>query len=247
MPTVELIYDPDCPNVEKAREQLRRALAEAGLPLQWQEWNRAAPEAPNHAREYGSPTILVDGRDLAGLSPSEEVNSCRVYPDPDGRLMRVPAMEMIATALLQAKEGTPPAKGVTSSRNGWRAMLTVIPAAGAALLPWGTCPACWPAYVGLLSALGLGFIDYTPYLLPLTLVLLAVAVASLGYRAKGRGYKPLVLGMMAAGLVALSKFAFSSETGIWGGMGLLIAASVWNVWPRPKDRGGSCPACVAET
>lgn len=247
MPTLELIYDPDCPNVQRAREQLRLALAEAGLPLQWQEWNRADPEAPGYACQYGSPTFLVNGRDAAGVSPTEEANNCRVYPDAQGRLARVPTVEMLTTALSQAKGETPRAKGATSARKGWRAMLAVIPAAGTALLPWGTCPACWPAYVGVLSSLGLGFIDYTPYLLPLTLVFLAVAVASLGYRAKGRGYGPLILGVLAAGVVVLSKFAFSSETGTWGGIGLLIAASGWNSWPRPKERGGYCPACISKT
>ena len=29
-PRIELIYDPDCPNVERARERLRHAIAERG-------------------------------------------------------------------------------------------------------------------------------------------------------------------------------------------------------------------------
>ena len=29
-PKIELIYDPDCPNVERARERLRQAVAECG-------------------------------------------------------------------------------------------------------------------------------------------------------------------------------------------------------------------------
>jgi hypothetical protein len=247
MLTVELVYDPDCPNVQGAREQLRLALAEAGLPLQWQEWNRADPEAPSYARGYGSPTFLVNGRDVAGASLAEGANNCRVYPDAQGRLGRVPTVAMLAAALSRTKEETPRAKGGPSSRKGWRAMLAVLPAAGAALLPWGTCPACWPAYVGLLSALGLGVIDYTSYLLPLTLAFLAIALVPLGYRAKAGDYRPLALGVVAVLAVVVSKFVFSSETGAWAGTGLLVAASLWNSRPPTKNRGGSCAACATQT
>lgn len=34
----------------------------------------------------------------------------------------------------------------------WPSMLSVLPGVGVALLPIGTCPACWPAYAGLLGA-----------------------------------------------------------------------------------------------
>jgi hypothetical protein len=35
MPKVELIYDDDCPNVEAARQQLRRAFQELGQSPAW--------------------------------------------------------------------------------------------------------------------------------------------------------------------------------------------------------------------
>lgn len=120
MLTVELVYDPDCPNVQRAREQLRWALAKAGLPVQWQEWNRAAPEAPGYARQYGSPTFLVNGRDVAGVSPADGANNCRVYPDDQGRLARVPTVEMLTTALSQAIRETSRAERATSARKRWR-------------------------------------------------------------------------------------------------------------------------------
>ena len=44
-------------------------------------------------------------------------------------------------------------------------LAALLPAIGAALLPKLTCPACWPAYAAVLSALGVSFVDYTPYLL----------------------------------------------------------------------------------
>ncbi|MCZ7684627.1 MAG: hypothetical protein M5U28_39980 [Sandaracinaceae bacterium] len=64
MPTLELVYDRGCPHVEAARASLERACEQAGLPPRWTE--HSSDDAPPHARGYGSPTILVDGRDVAG-------------------------------------------------------------------------------------------------------------------------------------------------------------------------------------
>ena len=72
--------------------------------------------------------------------------SCRIYTNSAGEMGGVPPVKAIAAAL-----GTAPRR-----RSGWRGLLSVVPAVGASLLPVGACPACWPAYAGLLSALGLG-------------------------------------------------------------------------------------------
>jgi hypothetical protein len=66
MRRIELIYDMDCPNVESARGVLRDALAAEGLESEWAEWDRESGDSHEYAREYGSPTILVDGRDVSG-------------------------------------------------------------------------------------------------------------------------------------------------------------------------------------
>jgi mercuric ion transport protein len=114
-----------------------------------------------------------------------------------------------------------------------------LPVVGTAVLPKLVCPFCWPAYTGLLSFLGLGFINYTPYLLPLTLAFLLVAIVSLGYGAKiHRGYAPLLLGVLAAGMIITGKFLFASDWTLYGGLALLLGASLWNAWP-PRRR--ACP------
>lgn len=46
MASIELIYDSDCPNIEEARENLRRALSGLNLAAQWTEWNRGQPDTP---------------------------------------------------------------------------------------------------------------------------------------------------------------------------------------------------------
>ena len=89
---------------------------------------------------------------------------------------------------------------------------------------------CWPAYAAVLSALGVGFIDYTPYLLPLTLAFLGVTLAMLAWRPR-RGYAPLALGLAASAMVLVGKFLFDSDIAVYAGVALLVAASVWNAWP----------------
>lgn len=242
---VELIYDTNCPNVKKARLQLLRAFAESGLPPKWQEWDRGSPESPAHVRSYGSPTILVNGQDVASTLPSDGANRCRIYLDKNGKFRGVPSIETITSALLKTK-GVRTITGIDIKRkSSWYSILAVLPGICIALLPRLTCPACWSAYTGLLSSLGLGFVNYTPYLLPLTAIFLILAVASLGYRAKNRrGYSPFILGIFAGVIVVVGKFVFNSDLVMYGGIAILMGASLWNSWPRRRSNSGSCPACV---
>lgn len=245
MSDVELIYDRDCPNVEAARERLRSALMQAGFEAQWQEWERSDPQSPDYVKRYGSPTILVAGKDAGGASPGDG-KSCRVYADGSGRFSGVPSPEAIVSALFKTKKRPERSqRRVTSHTRGYRRILAALPALGAVLIPGVSCPACWPAYAGLLSSLGVGFVNYTPYLLPLTLLCLAVAVFSLGFRARRRhGFGPLCLGVVAALVVTMGKFLFTSKAAIYGGLVLLVGASIWNSWPRRVASGASCPDCV---
>ncbi len=119
-------------------------------------------------------------------------------------------------------------------------LASLLPAVGAALLPKLTCPACWPAYAALLSALGVGFIDYTPFLLPLTLVFLIVTLALLAWRPR-RGYAPLALGLLASAIVLIGNFFLDSDITTYAGVALLVGASTWNAWPRKSAISYKCP------
>ncbi len=123
-----------------------------------------------------------------------------------------------------------------------KGVLATAAAVAVALLPKVTCPACWPAYAGLLGALGVGAFNYTPYLLPLTLAGLAVALWALAFRARTRrGYGPFALGSVGAAVLLAGKFGLQSDGIMYAGIVLLIGASIWNAWPK---RPGPCPACV---
>src|SRR5258707_8490006 len=94
----------------------------------------------------------------------------------------------------------------------WKQSLLALPGVGVSILPKLACPACWPAYAGLLSSVGLGFLISTVYLLPLTVAFLVLGLAALVFRAnKRRGYGPFVFGSVAAGGVLSGKFAFESS------------------------------------
>jgi hypothetical protein len=114
----------------------------------------------------------------------------------------------------------------------WKKSLLALPGVGVSILPNLACPACWPAYAGLLSSVGLGFLISTVYLLPLTVAFLVLALTALVFRAnKRQGYGPFFLGLVAAGGVLLGKFAFGSNLIVYSALGLLVIASVWNAWP----------------
>lgn len=233
VPTVELIYDRGCPNVPQARENLLRALAQARLAPRWQEWNRADAEAPEHVRASGSPTILVEGKDVAGSNTSDAA-CCRIYTSGEGKHQGAPPVALIVTALA----------GKSGAGSFGRGAVPLLPAIGTALMPKLVCPACWPAYAGVLSALGLGFINYSPFLLPLTVVFLMAVLATLAWRAKTRrGHAPLALGALAAAIMLIGKFRFDSDAATYAGIALLVGASLWNTWPR-RSRSASCPACA---
>lgn len=90
---VELVYFTGCPNVEAARHAIRGALALEQLPLVWGEWDQHDPATPSRVRRYGSPTVLVGGRDVTGAAKGDAA-ACRA----DG----IPAAETIRAAVRTA-------------------------------------------------------------------------------------------------------------------------------------------------
>ena len=128
-----------------------------------------------------------------------------------------------------------PAKGaeVKAMEEGERKRYAVlgIPASALAALP--LCPACYPAYAGILSALGLSVLADTTVQTVLTVLLLAVALGGLLYKAKlRRGYGPFALGVVASTVLAFSKFVMGSDPITYAAVGVLVLAALCNVWPR---------------
>lgn len=237
---VELIWQRDCPNVTAARQNLMRAFSQAGVPARWREWCVDEAGCPEHARAFGSPSILVDGVDVTGLSAGNG-QSCRLYQAADGALLGAPSAGVIAAALRSPAQLAPPPSG---DRLSWKRVAAAAPAFGVALLPKIACPACWPAYAGVLSSLGVSFLIDARYLFALTAAFLAVALFFLGFRAtRRRGHGPLALGLIASALLLIGKFYFESDPAMFSGVGLLMIASFWNSWPRKLAASSECSAC----
>lgn len=92
--------------------------------------------------------------------------------------------------------------------------------------------------------MGLGFLVNTAYLLPLTAVFLTIAVGALAFRARRRrGCMPFAVGIAASTVVLVGKFTFESAPAMYAGLALLVAASVWNSWPR-KPSVPICSSCM---
>ena len=123
----------------------------------------------------------------------------------------------------------------------WKHSLTAIPGIGVSLLPKLTCPLCWPAYAGLLSSVGLGFLISTKYLLAVTAISLVLALGALAFRAGGRhGFGPFMLGLLVAPGILVGKFRLGSNSVTYAAVTLLVVASMWNIWPHRVAVSGCC-------
>jgi len=101
---VQLLYFPDCPNVNAARGALKQALSHVEGAPAVVEIDVTDAAAPADLRSWGSPTILVDGVDVAGSEPSG--SCCRLYPQSG--LRGVPSPALIEAALRRARQPPSP-------------------------------------------------------------------------------------------------------------------------------------------
>ena len=106
MPRIELLYFEECPNYRLALDHLRDLLHAQGLPDAVELVRVEDDEDALRHRFYGSPTIRVDGQDVAS-PPTGAVPAlaCRVYRVPDGRMSPWPPDDAIRAALLRPPQG----------------------------------------------------------------------------------------------------------------------------------------------
>lgn len=99
-PAVELFFHGDCPHVELARERLRAAFVLAEMTPRWREWCLDDADLPAYAVSLASPSILVDGHDVAGGGRCNSGGACGVYWQRDGSFSGAPDAGVIADALV---------------------------------------------------------------------------------------------------------------------------------------------------
>jgi hypothetical protein len=105
-PDVELQWWEGCPSTERALQELRDALADVGMPgakVRTLEI-KTEEEARRHGF-FGSPTVLINGRDAVGAEPDELPGlNCRVYRRRDGAVSPTPDPDDLREALRLAAE-----------------------------------------------------------------------------------------------------------------------------------------------
>lgn len=93
---VQFLSFEGCPLAEAARACLEKALADCGIEG-YETIDIFSPDVPDDLRAWGSPTILINGRDVTDQQQGDGIG-CRVYSTPS----RVPGAELIASRLAAA-------------------------------------------------------------------------------------------------------------------------------------------------
>jgi len=108
-PQVELLFWDGCPSHPRALEELRAAMAEAGLdPGTVVVREVDADWKADRERFVGSPTIRVDGTDVQDPGEDPVGLTCRVYRRRDGRISPVPDPADVRDALHAALHRSSP-------------------------------------------------------------------------------------------------------------------------------------------
>ena len=101
---IQFLYFEDCPSHEKALARLNALLAEEGLTPNITITQVETEAAAEQWSFVGSPTIRVNGEDIAPPSADEPfMLACRIYRHEDGRISPLPSEATIRHALQRAK------------------------------------------------------------------------------------------------------------------------------------------------
>ena len=102
---VEVLYVPDCPHHAAAVALLKAVLLAEGVRTQINEVPVTDTKTAEEYKFRGSPTIRIDGRDIAGEShsPTSFALACRMYSGT--KESGVPPLEMMQRAVRQALLG----------------------------------------------------------------------------------------------------------------------------------------------
>lgn len=91
-PKVELLYWSGCPSHPRALADLREAMGELGLDPDVVDVREVTSDEQAQAEGFvGSPTILIDGRDIQPPPEDQPTGlTCRIYHRRDGRISPTP-------------------------------------------------------------------------------------------------------------------------------------------------------------
>ena len=103
---VEVLYVADCPSHAPTVRLLKDVLAAEGVQAEVKEVLVVDAQMASEVKFLGSPTIRINGLDIAPESPKGGTLACRLYPGSPQ--IAVPPMEMVRRAVVKARNrGTP--------------------------------------------------------------------------------------------------------------------------------------------
>jgi hypothetical protein len=102
---VEVLYVAECPSHPAAVKLVRDVLSSEGVAAEVREVLVTDEATATDLAFSGSPTIRINGRDVAGESSQAKAFalSCRLYPG-SGEI-GLPPVEMVRRAVVEAREG----------------------------------------------------------------------------------------------------------------------------------------------
>jgi predicted Zn-dependent protease len=107
-PQIEFLWWEGCPSTDRALGELREALADVGMDGTGVRTREIKTDQDAAAAGFrGSPTILIEGVDVAGAQPDEPTGlTCRVYRRRDGRISPTPDPDDLRESLRRAAART---------------------------------------------------------------------------------------------------------------------------------------------
>lgn len=98
------LYSKDCPSYPEALIRLRKVVGDEGVRAEISVKLVETDEQAEELHFLGSPTILIDGRDIDPQPTPRYALMCRAYRLEDGRVSPLPSARMIRSAVRAAKE-----------------------------------------------------------------------------------------------------------------------------------------------
>ena len=101
---VEVLYVAECPSHPAAVKPVKDVLTAEGITTEVYDVLVRDEQMAGKLRFLGSPTIRIDGRDVAGESKTVKkfALSCRLYPG--SKQTGLPPAEMVHRAVLEARQ-----------------------------------------------------------------------------------------------------------------------------------------------
>ena len=101
---IQFLWWEDCPSHPEAWRRLQQVLAELAVTARVERVEIRTDAEAETWRFPGSPTILVDGRDIDPRASTQPARlTCRLYYTDEGRPSPLPPVTMIRRAVLTAQ------------------------------------------------------------------------------------------------------------------------------------------------